>query len=119
MRNLSLGQGIFAAIKADTLSLTAWQIGMYGFMALWLYGFRLFFHISQSDRYGAQNKLRRVLVHDADCDALWVRDLIPRELVADKVGYQREDVALLKIRASKRRRNGAVLSSKGACHPGY
>lgn len=34
MRGLGFGKGIVAAIKADTLSLTAWQIGMYGFMAL-------------------------------------------------------------------------------------
>ncbi|MBW4023315.1 MAG: DUF4396 domain-containing protein [Proteobacteria bacterium] len=34
MRGLSLGPGIVAAIKADTLSLTAWQVGMYGFMAI-------------------------------------------------------------------------------------
>jgi hypothetical protein len=34
MRHLSVGQGIWAAIKADTLSLTAWQVGMYGWMAL-------------------------------------------------------------------------------------
>ena len=34
MRGLSFGSGIWAAIKADTLSLTAWQVGMYGFMAL-------------------------------------------------------------------------------------
>jgi branched-subunit amino acid transport protein len=41
MRGLSLGQGIIAAIKADTLSLTAWQIGMYGFMAFaYFYLFR-------------------------------------------------------------------------------
>ncbi len=33
MRDLSVGQGIWQAIKADTLSLTSWQIGMYGFMA--------------------------------------------------------------------------------------
>ena len=33
MRDLSIGQGIVAAVKADTLSLTAWQVGMYGFMA--------------------------------------------------------------------------------------
>jgi branched-subunit amino acid transport protein len=33
MRGLSFGQGIIAAVKADTLSLTAWQVGMYGFMA--------------------------------------------------------------------------------------
>lgn len=34
MRGLSLLPGIWAAIKAATLSLTAWQIGMYGFLAL-------------------------------------------------------------------------------------
>ena len=34
MRGLSLRQGLWAAVKADTLSLTAWQIGMYGFMAI-------------------------------------------------------------------------------------
>jgi hypothetical protein len=33
MRHLSPGEGILAALKADTLSLTAWQIGMYGAMA--------------------------------------------------------------------------------------
>lgn len=34
MRGLSFGQGVLAAVKADTLSLTAWQVGMYGFMAI-------------------------------------------------------------------------------------
>jgi hypothetical protein len=34
MRGLSFRDGILAAAKADTLSLTAWQIGMYGFMAI-------------------------------------------------------------------------------------
>ncbi|KIZ47505.1 MULTISPECIES: DUF4396 domain-containing protein [Rhodopseudomonas] len=34
MRNLGVGQGLWAAVKADTLSLTAWQVGMYGFMAV-------------------------------------------------------------------------------------
>lgn len=33
MRDLPPGQGIVAALKADTLSLIAWQVGMYGFMA--------------------------------------------------------------------------------------
>ena len=33
MRNLGLRDGLVAAVKADTLSLTAWQVGMYGFMA--------------------------------------------------------------------------------------
>ncbi|MBI1182256.1 MAG: DUF4396 domain-containing protein, partial [Alphaproteobacteria bacterium] len=41
MQDLSPGQGLIAAIKADALSLTSWQVGMYGFMAIahfWLFG---------------------------------------------------------------------------------
>ena len=34
MKNLSVKQGLKEAFKADTLSLTAWQIGMYGWMAV-------------------------------------------------------------------------------------
>ncbi len=34
MRNLSLGDGLVAAAKADFFSLTAWQVGMYGWMAI-------------------------------------------------------------------------------------
>lgn len=34
MRGLSFWPGLVAAVKADTFSLTAWQIGMYGFMAV-------------------------------------------------------------------------------------
>jgi hypothetical protein len=34
MRDLSLRQGILQAIKADTLSLTAFQVGLYGWMAI-------------------------------------------------------------------------------------
>jgi hypothetical protein len=40
MRNLSPGEGLKQALKADTLSLISWQIGMYGAMALlqlWLF----------------------------------------------------------------------------------
>ena len=41
MRHLRMMAGIRAALKADALSLTAWQIGMYGFMAFAsLYCFR-------------------------------------------------------------------------------
>ena len=43
MRDLSFWQGIIAAVKADTLSLTAWQVGMYGFMAF--AAFYLFRHV--------------------------------------------------------------------------
>lgn len=34
MRDLSVGEGIKAAVKADVRSLTSWQVGMYGFMDL-------------------------------------------------------------------------------------
>jgi hypothetical protein len=34
MRNLSVGAGILAAIKADTFSILSFQLGMYGWMAL-------------------------------------------------------------------------------------
>ncbi|PTW61666.1 uncharacterized protein DUF4396 [Breoghania corrubedonensis] len=40
MRGLSVGEGLKEAVKADALSLTSWQIGMYGFMAIahfWLF----------------------------------------------------------------------------------
>ncbi|MEO8925449.1 MAG: DUF4396 domain-containing protein [Caldimonas sp.] len=49
MRGLSPGEGIIAALKADTLSLTAWQVGMYGFMAIaQLYVYRHFFgHLAE------------------------------------------------------------------------
>ena len=44
MRKLSPGQGLIAALKADTLSLAAWQVGMYGAMAiLQLLAFPAFF----------------------------------------------------------------------------
>lgn len=33
MRGLGFRDGILAALKADTLSLISWQVGMYGFMA--------------------------------------------------------------------------------------
>jgi Domain of unknown function (DUF4396) len=38
MRGLGFREGIKAAVKADTLSLTAWQVGMYGWMASAIFG---------------------------------------------------------------------------------
>jgi hypothetical protein len=38
MRQLSLKDGLIAAVKADTASISAWQIGMYGLMALIQFG---------------------------------------------------------------------------------
>ncbi|MFP3707993.1 DUF4396 domain-containing protein [Paraburkholderia sp. SIMBA_009] len=34
MRGLSVGAGVLAAVKADVASITAWQVGMYGMMAI-------------------------------------------------------------------------------------
>ena len=34
MRNLSLGEGLAAAARADFFSLTAWQVGMYGWISI-------------------------------------------------------------------------------------
>jgi hypothetical protein len=47
MKNLSPGPGIMAALKADTLSLIAWQIGMYGWMAVVI--FKLFGEIPKTN----------------------------------------------------------------------
>ncbi|MEZ5292418.1 MAG: DUF4396 domain-containing protein [Vicinamibacterales bacterium] len=37
MRDLSVRDGLLAALKADTASLLAWQLGMYGWMAIALF----------------------------------------------------------------------------------
>jgi hypothetical protein len=34
MRDLSVGQGLWQAVKADVASISAWQVGMYGLMAV-------------------------------------------------------------------------------------
>jgi hypothetical protein len=34
MKDLTMKEGFIAAVKADSLSLTSWQVGMYGWMAL-------------------------------------------------------------------------------------
>lgn len=38
MRNLTVAAGLIAAFKADVLSLSSWQIGMYGWMAIATFG---------------------------------------------------------------------------------
>jgi hypothetical protein len=38
MRHLGPRDGLVAALKADALSLTAWQLGMYGWMAIVIFG---------------------------------------------------------------------------------
>ena len=48
MKNLSPKEGLKAAIKADSLSLTSWQFGMYGWMAIAI--FLIFHHKLESDQ---------------------------------------------------------------------
>ena len=38
MRNVSAAQALKSVLKADTLSRTAWQVGMYDWMAIALFG---------------------------------------------------------------------------------
>jgi hypothetical protein len=46
MRKLSVGAGIKQAVKADVFSLSAWQVGMYAFMAFaQFFLFRLILHV--------------------------------------------------------------------------
>ncbi len=45
MRRLTLADGLKQAVKADALALTAWQIGMYGFMAVASLMFRRVFDL--------------------------------------------------------------------------
>lgn len=47
MRHLRFWPGVWAAVKADTLSLASWQLGMYGFMG-WA-KFQLFGQVWQSE----------------------------------------------------------------------
>ena len=52
MRGLKLGEGLRAAAKADVASLTAWQVGMYGVMAI--FHFAIFKAIWGADVTAAQ-----------------------------------------------------------------
>jgi hypothetical protein len=38
LKKLSIAEGVRAALKADALSLSAWQLGMYGWMAVVVFG---------------------------------------------------------------------------------
>ena len=99
MRHLSVGEGLWQAVKADTLSLTAWQVGMYGFMAIAAFGiFR--------GRLGArlETDLARVLVRDAARDAVRLRHRLSGQLVADQERHQGGDVG--DGRRSRPRRGG-------------
>ena len=87
MRHFSPRQGVVAALKADTLSLVCWQVGMYGFMA-----------------FAQLYLLRHLLGYRAEVDTpeFWfmmqiamivgfLNDL-SNELVADQLRHQGKDV---------------------------
>lgn len=78
MKHLSPGKGLIAAVKADSLSLTAWQLGMYGWMALG--GLHLVWR-------NPQNR-SSFLVHDADRNACRLHHVLPGQLVVAQEGNQ-------------------------------
>jgi hypothetical protein len=57
MRDLSVAEGIWAVIKADTLSILTFQIGMYGWMAL------VYFKVLPNSSSSAERT--GLLAHDA------------------------------------------------------
>ena len=49
MRNLSLGEGLIAAVKSDTLSIVTFEIGLFGWMALTFFVFFPHPHLKPTD----------------------------------------------------------------------
>ncbi len=84
MRARSFGPGVWAAVKADTLSLTAFEIGLFGWMALTYF---VFFHPLR------QAESADVLANDASRNAHRFRNLVPDELVANQERNQGSDVS--------------------------
>lgn len=87
MRNLSFGQGMIAALKADTLSLTAWQVGMYGFMA---FAYFVIFRIVIGTKLAANMVEFWFMMQIAMLFGF--ANVLPGELVADQKWYQGKDV---------------------------
>lgn len=87
MRGLSPGRGLIEAVKADALSLTAWQVGMYGFMA-----FAALFLFDGLLHTAAGIRPSRVLVHDAARHAGRLRHQLSGKLVAAEKEDQGADV---------------------------
>ena len=58
MRNLTPGQALVAALKADTLSILAFEVGLFGWMALTYFVFFPTPHLKPTQP--------GLLVHDAD-----------------------------------------------------
>lgn len=81
MRGLGLRDGLLAAVKADTLSLVAYQVGMFSWM-----GFRAWISGPAADNLV-------LLADDADCHDYWFRYGVSRKLVAHQSWDQGEDVA--------------------------
>ena len=74
MRNLSVKQGIIAAIKSDTLSILTFEIGLFGWMALTFFVFFPHPHLRPDTS--------ELLVHDANWDDSWILHVLPNESLA-------------------------------------
>ncbi len=73
MKNLSGGKAIVAALKADALPLTSWQIGMYGWMASAVF---VIYH------HRLESTTPIFWVYDADSNAIGLCNSLPHKLVA-------------------------------------
>ncbi len=91
MRGLGVRAGLVAALKADTLSIVAWQIGMYGLMAVWqLAVFPALFG-------GRRVSSPRVLGGDAARDGGRLRVRVPGERLAGPPRHQGCDVTAARM----------------------
>jgi len=82
MRDISPATALWEAVKADTLSLVAFEVGMFGWMAV---------AILAAAR-GGRAKLNRILVHDADWNDRRFRHDLSGELAARQMGRQERHV---------------------------
>ncbi|MDR6383807.1 DUF4396 domain-containing protein [Paraburkholderia caribensis] len=87
MRGLSVGAGVVAAVKADIASITAWQMGMYGLMAI--IQFLWFEPAYGGDRESCEPG---ILVRHATRHARGIRNQLSRQLVVNPFGCKGKDV---------------------------
>src|SRR5579872_3733768 len=69
-------------------------------------------HFSNRIRNKTQASVARVLVHDANCNALWLRHVLPRQLVADHQRDQGEDVARTQLRPRANKVAGSTAAHR-------
>ena len=79
MRNLSPSQGLIAAVKADTLSILTFEIGLYAWMALTYFVFFPSPHLKPTEA---------AVADDAGRYGNWFFHFLSNEPIADDLGHQ-------------------------------